>query len=151
MCVFLDAHYSGPGTSMGNEESPLLSELNILSKAKLDSNSVIIVDDCRMLGKKGRTVESNNYQAFESDWTNITYSEICKILGSKWICLTNNLSYWSKGKEDQFIFLRVSGPQRYLLKIENLILDKICRLSFGSNNKKRMRSFWLKLFYVFFG
>jgi len=146
---FLDAHYSGPGTAMGNEESPLLSELHILAKEKLDSGTVIIIDDCRMLGKKGWTEGGGNYQAFESDWTKITFSDIRKILGSNWICLTNNLSYWSKGKEDQLIFLRASGPKKYLLKLENSILDKICRLMRGSTKKKKIGYFLLKYLYLF--
>jgi len=126
-CIFfLDAHYSGPGTAMGIVESPLLSELHTLSQANLTANCVIIIDDCRMLGKKGLTENSKNYQAFDSDWSEITQEEISRILGTNWLRLTNNNRHWSDGKEDQFIFLKIEGLRRTRLQFENYILERLC-------------------------
>jgi hypothetical protein len=48
--IFLDAHYSGSFTEFGEEETPLLKELELLKERKY--NDIIIIDDCRLLGKK---------------------------------------------------------------------------------------------------
>jgi len=47
--IYLDAHYSGGTTAFGEEEVPLLFELEILKNRKYDD--IIIIDDCRLLGK----------------------------------------------------------------------------------------------------
>jgi hypothetical protein len=41
---FLDAHYSGPGTALGETLSPLLLELQAISQSKLKDH-IIIIDD----------------------------------------------------------------------------------------------------------
>jgi len=50
--IFLDAHYSGGTTAFGEEEAPLLHELEILKNRKY--NDIIIIDDCRLLGQSGK-------------------------------------------------------------------------------------------------
>lgn len=47
---FLDAHFSLGETAVGDENTPILAELDIIKKAHL-SNSVIIIDDIRMFYK----------------------------------------------------------------------------------------------------
>jgi hypothetical protein len=49
--IYLDAHYSGTPTAFGDEETPLLFELEILKNRLYDD--IIIIDDCRLLGKIG--------------------------------------------------------------------------------------------------
>ena len=49
--IYLDAHYSGVNTEFGEEETPLLKELEFLKNREYDD--IIIIDDCRILGKKG--------------------------------------------------------------------------------------------------
>ncbi|GMU19738.1 MAG: hypothetical protein AMXMBFR12_09300 [Candidatus Babeliales bacterium] len=47
---FLDAHFSMADTAQGDENTPILTELEIIRKAKL-SNATIIIDDLRMFYK----------------------------------------------------------------------------------------------------
>lgn len=47
---FLDAHFSLSDTAQGDENTPILTELEIIKKAKL-SNAIIIIDDIRMFYK----------------------------------------------------------------------------------------------------
>lgn len=47
---FLDAHFSMADTAQGDENTPILTELEIIRKAKL-SNAIIIIDDLRMFYK----------------------------------------------------------------------------------------------------
>ena len=54
---YLDAHYSGPGTGMGDVEAPLLNELKTLLNTDI-KNHIILIDDARHLG-------SNNYPTLE--------------------------------------------------------------------------------------
>ena len=49
---YLDAHYSGSVTGRGKTDTPLLSELKLLSKMNM-KNHVILIDDARHLGKNG--------------------------------------------------------------------------------------------------
>jgi len=49
---YLDAHYSGSGTGRGKTDTPLLSELKLLSKMNI-KNHIILIDDARHLGNNG--------------------------------------------------------------------------------------------------
>ena len=121
---FLDAHYSGPGTAHGKLETPLLEELGTIAKANLSGNNVIVIDDCRMLGKRGMARGGGDYQAFESDWSEITEKHILQIVGTGYIKLHNNLNHWTYGKEDQIILLKLDGIRAFSIILE----DKIVRL-----------------------
>ena len=57
--VFLDGHFSGANTAHGSEETPLLRELDILKRRPF--NDIIIIDDTRMLGKKGTSGGDSMY------------------------------------------------------------------------------------------
>lgn len=73
--IFLDAHYSGGTTAFGEEETPLLEELDLLKSRKHDD--VILIDDCRLLGKSGQAGNGGEiYPFFHSDWSLITLETI---------------------------------------------------------------------------
>jgi hypothetical protein len=122
---FLDAHHSGPGTAFGKKETPLLEELEAISRFKLSVETVIVIDDCRMLGKRSLTKTSSDYEGFESDWSDITRSVISDAVGSDYLQLENNLKYWTHGKDDQLILVRVKGLRRALLSGENRLIKII--------------------------
>jgi hypothetical protein len=77
--IFLDAHYSGGTTAFGEEETPLLEELDLLKSRKHDD--VILIDDCRLLGQFGQAGNGGKvYPFFESDWRGITLDTIKSIM-----------------------------------------------------------------------
>lgn len=105
--IFLDAHYSGGTTAYGEEEVPLLHELEILAKRKYDD--IIVIDDCRLLGKKGKcgAKQSKVYPPMNYDWTTITIQEI-KNRMKKNYKLFDNMSKYYKGKIlDRYILIPV--------------------------------------------
>ena len=57
--IYLDAHYSGGTTEFGAEETPLLFELEILKNRTY--NDIIIINDCRLLGKQGKCGSPDQY------------------------------------------------------------------------------------------
>jgi hypothetical protein len=46
---YLDAHYSGPGTGMGNSETPISAEIEMVL-ARAPARSVVVIDDARCFG-----------------------------------------------------------------------------------------------------
>jgi hypothetical protein len=105
--IFLDAHYSGGPTAFGDEETPLLFELEILKNRIYDD--IIIIDDCRLLGKKGKCGAGDNhpiYPTMEFDWTNITENNILKMLKNDYILLKNDKKNYTDGPVDQFICVK---------------------------------------------
>ncbi|MBI2810892.1 MAG: hypothetical protein HYX67_08705, partial [Candidatus Melainabacteria bacterium] len=46
---WLDGHYSGPGTAMGNSNTPLLEELKHIAQHPIKTHTLLI-DDIRLLG-----------------------------------------------------------------------------------------------------
>jgi hypothetical protein len=121
--IFLDAHYSGPGTAHGKMETPLLEELSVLAKSILHFETVIIIDDIRMLGIKSfQPGNGKNYHAFDSDWTDITLENIKEIMGEDFCYLTNNSSWLTYGPADQLIIVKISQHKRDLMvKLNQLI------------------------------
>lgn len=105
--IFLDAHYSGGTTAYGEEETPLLQELEILRERKYDD--IIIIDDCRLIGKSGECGIGINhpiYPVMKYDWTNITDEKIKKLLKNNYVILNNDYKKYSSGSEDQYILYR---------------------------------------------
>jgi hypothetical protein len=45
--VWLDAHYSGPGTALGTEDTPVLKELAAVSEHPFKHKHVVVIDDAR--------------------------------------------------------------------------------------------------------
>jgi hypothetical protein len=104
--VYLDGHFSAGTTAFGEEtlngvsSNPLLSELAVLMTR--DYNDIIIIDDCRMIGKKGREGDgSTEWPFYDYDWTNITEAKVRAILKPGYI-LVKNPGY-SDGAPDQWI------------------------------------------------
>ena len=79
---FLDAHFAGGTTAMGPKEVPIMEELAaILGR---DENDIIVIDDLRLVGKKGQTGEKDHelYPLMEFDWEDISLEWIKEQLGS---------------------------------------------------------------------
>ena len=79
--IYLDAHYSGGTTAFGEEEVPLLFELEILKERKYDD--IIIIDDCRLLGKTGICGAGDNHPVYPTmtyNWSNITENKIINLI-----------------------------------------------------------------------
>jgi len=104
--LYLDAHYSGGTTAFGEEEVPLLFELEILKNRKY--NDIIIIDDCRLLGKTG-TCGSGGcsiYPAMTYDWRDITENKIVNLMKNDYILLANDNHKYTDGATDQFILAK---------------------------------------------
>ena len=105
--IFLDAHYSGGTTAFGEEEVPLLFELEILKNRKYDD--IIIIDDCRLLGKIGKCGCGDNHPVYPTmtyDWRNITENKIINLLKERYIILKNDNKIYTDGPHDQFILVK---------------------------------------------
>jgi hypothetical protein len=105
--IYLDAHYSGGTTAFGEEEVPLLFELEILKNRKYDD--IIIIDDCRLLGKFGECGAGPNhliYPTMNYDWSNITENKIVNLMKDGYILLKNNNNEYTDGASDQFILVK---------------------------------------------
>ena len=105
--IYLDAHYSGRLTAFGDEEVPLLFELEILKNRKYDD--IIIIDDCRLLGKTGLTGAGDNHPIYPTmtyDWTNITENNIINLLKEGYVLLKNTTNEFTDGPIDQFILAK---------------------------------------------
>jgi hypothetical protein len=105
--IFLDAHYSGKLTSFGDEETPLLFELEILKNRPYDD--IIIIDDCRLLGKSGTCgCEPDHpiYPEMHYDWRDITEYDIFKLVKPGYIFLRNDDYSVTDGAPDQIILIK---------------------------------------------
>ena len=106
--IYLDAHYSGGSTALGDEETPLLFELEILKNRTYDD--IIIIDDCRMIGKKGICGIHPTHEVYPSmnyDWTDVTEDKIKKLLKEDYVLLKNdNQKYTNGGSDDQYILTK---------------------------------------------
>lgn len=105
--IFLDAHYSGGTTVNGEEETPLLFELEILRNREFDD--IIIVDDCRLLGKTGICGCGPNdlvYPTMVYDWRNITEEKIIDKKKNGYILLKNENNEITDGPNDQFVLIK---------------------------------------------
>jgi hypothetical protein len=86
--IFLDAHYSGYTDQYGEEETPLLFELDILKNRQYDD--IIIIDDCRQLGNTGACGCNNEYYPdMVYDWTDITEKKIIERMKPGYVLLKN--------------------------------------------------------------
>lgn len=104
--IFLDAHYSGGTTAFGEEETPLLFELNILKNRNYDD--IIIIDDCRLLGNTGTCGIGPNdpiYPTMTYNWTDVTENCIKELLKDNYTLLKNDNRLLTDGAEDQIILV----------------------------------------------
>jgi hypothetical protein len=105
--IYLDAHYSGGTTAFGEEEVPLLFELEILKNRKYDD--IIIIDDCRLLNKSGECgicPDHPIYPTMNFDWSDITEDKIINLMKEGYILLKNNNGSYTDGPEDQYILIK---------------------------------------------
>lgn len=105
--IYLDAHYSGTPTTFGDEETPLLFELEILKNRQYDD--IIIIDDCRLLGKIGTCGCSPNhpiYPTMKYDWSDITETKIISLMKENYILLKNDNQKYTDGPPDQYILVK---------------------------------------------
>lgn len=103
--IYLDAHYSGGETAFGEEECPLLYELDFLSKRPY--NDIIIIDDCRLLGKTGVCGIPNDtiYPEMRFDWSNVTEERIIKLIKNNYSFVYNEHHQFSTGSIDQMLLI----------------------------------------------
>lgn len=80
--VYLDGHYSGPGTGCGDELDPVLSELDIIADAQ-DRIKAIVIDDFRTFGQdRGLPPKSQIFACLErrfpvEEWvTRVMYDQV---------------------------------------------------------------------------
>ena len=86
--IFLDAHYSGYKDQYGEEETPLLFELEILKNRQYDD--IIIIDDCRQLGNTGSCGCNNEYYPdMVYNWVDITEEKLLERIKPGYILLKN--------------------------------------------------------------
>jgi hypothetical protein len=105
--IYLDAHYSGGTTAFGDEEVPLLFELEILKNRNYDD--IIIIDDCRLLGKTGVCGAGDNHPVYPTmiyDWSNITEDKIINLMKKGYMLLKNDSGKYTDGAHDQFILVK---------------------------------------------
>jgi hypothetical protein len=105
--IYLDAHYSGGSTAFGEEETPLLLELDVLKNRKFDD--IIIIDDCRLLGKTGTCGISDHdviYPTMKYDWSNVTENNIVNMMKEGYILLKNDNGVYTDGPHDQYILVK---------------------------------------------
>jgi len=105
--IYLDAHYSGGTTAFGDEEVPLLFELEILKNRQY--NDIIIIDDCRLLGKSGICGAGDNhpiYPTMRYDWSNISENGIINLMKEDYILLKNDNNIFTDGPTDQYILVK---------------------------------------------
>jgi hypothetical protein len=107
LTIYLDAHYSGGTTAFGEEETPLLYELEILKNRKYDD--IIIIDDCRLLNNSGQCgicPDHPIYPTMNFDWSDITEQKIIDLMKEGYILLKNNNNKYTDGLEDQYILIK---------------------------------------------
>jgi hypothetical protein len=108
--VYLDAHYAGGSTAYGDEETPLLQELELLKNRIYDD--IIIIDDCRLLGKTGLCGCGENHHIYPTmtyDWRDITEEKIKNLMKDDYSLLVNNNHIFTDGACDQFILVKNKG------------------------------------------
>lgn len=109
--IYLDAHFCAGETAFGEENingfssSPLLTELDIIHEHPY--NDIIIIDDCRMLGKRGcSNVDANNdlWPSYEYDWTAITEDAIrARMKNAYEIFKNNSRKNYTNGPFDRWV------------------------------------------------
>jgi hypothetical protein len=81
--IFLDGHFSGGETAIGDEivdgysSAPLLTEIEIIMARPYDD--IVIIDDTRMFGQRGRLnagVKSHKWPEYDYDWTHINEDSV---------------------------------------------------------------------------
>lgn len=98
VAFYLDAHYSGGDTTLGDKEVPLFEELTLIRER--NHKDLIIIDDLRLFGGKGICGHENHryYPLMNYDWTSITVEKILNLFHN------GNLTF-SFTKDDRLIII----------------------------------------------
>jgi hypothetical protein len=77
---FLDAHFAGGDTALGDKEVPLLDELELICERR--HRDILVIDDVRLIGKTGQSGDKNSqaYPLMTFDWRGVTQEKIDYIL-----------------------------------------------------------------------
>ena len=122
---FLDGHFSGRAEQFGDEETPLMDELEYLA-ARQCVGDIVIIDDCRMFGKTGKSGDGSEiWPIMTYDWRHITQETVsAKMKGFK--MLDNAGGFYADRAKDQFIFF-LSDNKRSIFStnIKNQLLRRI--------------------------
>lgn len=112
--IFLDGHYSGGETAIGDEivdgfsSAPLLAEIEIIMARPWDD--IVIIDDTRMFGRRERLnsgVKNHKWPEYDYDWTDITDHSIRSRLKPGYEIFKNQDCEYSYGPNlDQWILAR---------------------------------------------
>ena len=112
--IFLDGHYSGGETAIGDEiidgfsSAPLLAEIEIIMVRPWDD--IVIIDDTRMFGRRDRLntgVKNYKWPEYDYDWTMITDESIRSRLKPGYDIFKNQGREYSHGpNQDQWILAR---------------------------------------------
>lgn len=106
--IFLDAHYSGGTTARGNNDTPLLDELEIVNQRAYPD--IIIIDDTSFLGLKAGSEPAEPvsddavWPTFAYDWRDTTREQVLARMKPGYALVTNeNLNLASSTRDDQYI------------------------------------------------
>ena len=91
----------------GEEETPLLQELEIMKNRPYDD--IIIIDDCRLMGKKGTCGMGEDhpiYPTMDFDWSHITDDVITGLMKEGYVLLKNDNREYTDGPYDQYILVK---------------------------------------------
>lgn len=113
--IFLDGHYSGGETAIGDEivdgfsSAPLLAELEIIMQRPYDD--IVVIDDTRMFGKRDTlnpdAHPQSKWPSYDYDWTHITDESIRARLKPGYDIFKSQGREYSGGpNQDQWILAR---------------------------------------------
>jgi hypothetical protein len=111
--VYLDGHFSAGETAIGEElvdgvsSAPLLAELEVLQQRSYDD--IIIIDDCRMLGKRdwiNKGAKGGMWPEYEYDWTAINEESIRARMKPGYDIFKNVDGTYTDGARDQWVIAK---------------------------------------------
>ncbi len=106
---FLDAHFAGGTTALGEKEVPLMEELELV--VAREQNDILVIDDLRLIGEKGKSGEKGNevYPEMQFDWTDLTVQDIRHLLMSNAYSIFQYMDRLYAYRNLSFIQARVIG------------------------------------------
>lgn len=115
--IFLDAHFSGNVLTGSNKELPLIKEIQAIAGFNFDS--ITLIDDVRLLGKKQFEGLPNDplYPIFLADWTDVTFTDVVSNFGDEMSIFKNRFNSITTGRSDQLIITKVHYKNYILLNM----------------------------------
>ncbi|MEM9282584.1 MAG: hypothetical protein AAGA96_12215 [Verrucomicrobiota bacterium] len=113
---YLDAHFAGGDTALGEKEVPLMEELEVLTKRK--QQDVFVIDDLRLIGKSGISgIDGDSvYPLMEFDWESISLQSIRELLGS------SKQNPWLIRNDKIFVFRNLSRLKATLFPLVTILV-----------------------------